>query len=150
GRTYVKAAALCAAAALTAAGCGSGGQGEDSGKLSLVTGVYPLEWLAQQVGGDHVDVAHLTEPGAEPHDLELTPRQIGQVGSAVVAFYIGGLQPAVDDAIDSQGGGNALDVADIVELRTLEANAEAAQSGHGEDGHGEGGDHDHGSEGDGG
>ncbi|QBI53136.1 metal ABC transporter substrate-binding protein [Streptomonospora litoralis] len=147
GRIDIKLTAVCAAAVLTAAGCGDGGQaaGEASGKLSVVTGVYPLQWLAEQVGGDHVDVANLTEPGAGPHDLELTPRQIGQVGEADVAFYVAGLQPAVDDAVESQGGGNALDVAELVDLRTLEANAEAAEGGH-DHGAQEGGDHEHGGE----
>ncbi|GAB3454263.1 zinc ABC transporter substrate-binding protein [Streptomonospora sediminis] len=147
-------AALSAAGILTVAGCGSGGQegSPDGGeRLSVVTGVYPLEWLAGRIGGDHVEVTNLTEPGAEPHDLELTPRQIGTVGEADVTFYISGLQPAVDDAVDSQGGESALDVADLVDLRTLEANAEAAEHGHGaeesghEHGEGEGGSgHEHG------
>ena len=32
---------------------------------------YPLQFLAERVGGDRVRVTNLAKPGAEPHDLEL-------------------------------------------------------------------------------
>jgi zinc transport system substrate-binding protein len=133
-RTSVKAAAVCAAGVVVLTGCG-GGTGSEGGSagVSVVTGVYPLEWLAGEVGGEHVDVANLTEPGAEPHDLELTPRQIGEVAAADVAFYVSGLQPAVDDAIAQEGDGNALDVADLVELRPADAGGDGHD--HAEDEH---------------
>ena len=37
---------------------------------------YPLQFAAERVGGDHVQVTTLTKPGAEPHDLELTPKAV--------------------------------------------------------------------------
>ncbi|GAA4891557.1 metal ABC transporter substrate-binding protein [Streptomonospora salina] len=148
-RSYAKAAALCAAGVLAVSGCAGDGQedGSDgSDGVSVVTGAYPLQWLAGQVGGDRVEVETLAEPGTDPHELELSPRQIGSVGSADVAFYIGGLQPAVDDAVSSQGGENALDVAELVELRTLEDNAgsDGGDHGHEEGGHESGHEDDHG------
>lgn len=45
-------------ASLTACGSGSA---SGSG-VHIVTSVYPLEWLASQVGGDAVTVTNLTEP----------------------------------------------------------------------------------------
>ncbi|WP_236700298.1 metal ABC transporter substrate-binding protein [Allosalinactinospora lopnorensis] len=117
-----KVTAVCAAGVVitAVAGCGDegtsgGGDGADPG-LSLVTGVYPLEWLAAQVGGDRVEVRNLTEPGVDPHSLELSPREIGRVSEAEVAFYITGLQPAIDDAVAQEGAENALDVAGLVDL----------------------------------
>jgi hypothetical protein len=35
---------------------------------------YPFEYVAKQIGKDLVTVTNLTQPGAEPHDLELAPR----------------------------------------------------------------------------
>ena len=36
---------------------------------------YPLEFVAERVGGRRTcEVTNLTKPGAEPHDLELTPK----------------------------------------------------------------------------
>ncbi|GAA1464530.1 zinc ABC transporter substrate-binding protein [Nocardiopsis exhalans] len=145
----MRAAALGAATLMIAAGCGTDEEAADDAAtppaeaaLTLVTGVYPLEWLAQEIGGDSVAVVQLTEPGAEPHDLELTGRQIAEVSEADIAFYIEGLQPAVDEAVDQEAAETALNVADIVELRPA-----ADAHGHDEDDdHGHDHDHDHGHE----
>ena len=45
-------------------------------------------------------VHSLTEPGAEPHDLELTPADVASVVDADLVVYLAGFQPAVDDAVD--------------------------------------------------
>jgi zinc transport system substrate-binding protein len=118
---------------MTLAACAGGGDGGEDGSgtdpadaaLTVVTGVYPLEWLASEVGGDRVAVVQLTEPGMEPHDLELTGRQVGQVSEADIAFSVRGLQPAVDEAVEQEAPDALLDVADIVELRPADPDAEA-------------------------
>ncbi|PWV58190.1 metal ABC transporter substrate-binding protein [Nocardiopsis sp. L17-MgMaSL7] len=141
-----RAAALGATTLLIVTGCGTGGGGTDEdgvspadADLTVVTGVYPLEWLAQEIGGDGVAVVQLTEPGTEPHDLELTGRQIAEVSEADIAFYVQGLQPAVDEAVNQEAEGAALDVADIVELRPAAGADDHAEDDHAEDDH----DHDH-------
>jgi ABC-type Zn uptake system ZnuABC Zn-binding protein ZnuA len=65
--------------------------------------------LAQKVGGPAVSVTTLTKPGAEPHDLELTPRQIADVGQAKFAVYVKGVQPAVDEAVEQHAKDKSLD-----------------------------------------
>lgn len=45
------------------------------GKLDVVASFYPMQFLAEEIGGSHVSVTNLTKPGVEPHDLELSPRQ---------------------------------------------------------------------------
>ena len=69
-----------------------------------------------QIGGDHVSVLNLTKPGAEPHDLELTPRDVGAVSKARVVVYEKGLQPAVDQAVDQEAPDRALDVSTAADL----------------------------------
>ncbi|WP_026123164.1 metal ABC transporter solute-binding protein, Zn/Mn family, partial [Nocardiopsis chromatogenes] len=138
-RTTVKVMAAGAAAAVALTGCGSTDGGADGGgggaEVTVVTGVYPLQWLAEQVGGDRTEVSNLTEPGTEPHDLELTGRQTGEVADADVVFYVDGLQPAVDDAVaEVAAEGTALDVADLVELR----HNDTGEEGHGDEGHEDG------------
>lgn len=107
----VRALALLPAAALLAA-CGStaGGEAAAPGTTSVVAGFYPLEWAAAQVGGDRVSVTSLTAPGAEPHDLELTPQQVAAVSDADLVLYVAEFQPALDDAI-AQSPDAAVDVA---------------------------------------
>ncbi|WP_040702735.1 metal ABC transporter substrate-binding protein [Nocardiopsis ganjiahuensis] len=145
----VRAAALGAATLMIATGCGTdGGGADDNGTspadaaLTIVTGVYPLEWLAQEIGGEDVAVVQLTEPGTEPHDLELTGRQIAEVSEADIAFYVEGLQPAVDEAVGQEAAEAGLNVADVVELRPAEGADEHDDEHAEEDDHG----HDHGHE----
>lgn len=102
---------------LVATGCSSTAAGGDTGKLNVVVAFYPLQYVVEQVGGDQVSVSNLTLPGSEPHDLELTARQVASVGSADLAFYERGFQAAVDSAIDTQKPKRVLDGASIVPLR---------------------------------
>ena len=86
------------------------------GKLSVVTAFYPLQYAVQQVAGDRASVTSLTRPGAEPHDLEITPTQTAQVADADLVVYESGFQPAVDDAVAQDARGRRLDAADVVGL----------------------------------
>ncbi len=88
----------------------------DSGKLSVVASTYPMQFLVEQVGGDHVSVRSLTKPGVEPHDLELTTREIAALGDADLAVYASGFQPAVDEAMQTNPPPHVLDVAPAADL----------------------------------
>jgi zinc transport system substrate-binding protein len=100
-----------------AAGCGAGSTGGSSDGVQVVAGFYPLAFAAEQIGGDAVEVTNLTPAGAEPHDVELTGRDVERVRSAdIVLFVGGGFQPALEDALDGAGG-TVIDVLDEVELR---------------------------------
>jgi zinc transport system substrate-binding protein len=64
-----------------------------------------------------VEVTNLTPAGAEPHDLELTPREVEEILGADLVLYVGeGFQPAVEEAVES-GDVPALDVLEGLELR---------------------------------
>jgi zinc transport system substrate-binding protein len=93
--------------------CAVGGDG----KPDVVASFYPLQYVAQRIVGDHADVTNLTAPGVEPHDVELSPRQVAKVSGASVVFYEHGLQPAVDDAVKNNGPKYRVDAADTVRLR---------------------------------
>jgi zinc transport system substrate-binding protein len=97
------------------------------GKPKVVAAFYPLAWLAGQVGGPGVDVENLTRPGAEPHDLELTPRQVIDVGESDLAFYVKGVQPAVDKAVREHAGHHSLDAESAVP--TLPAPQDSEENG---------------------
>ncbi|MFC4906565.1 metal ABC transporter substrate-binding protein [Actinomadura gamaensis] len=111
-------AAVALAGALGLSACGSGDAG-GGGRTRVVAGFYPMAWLAQKIGGDHVKVETLTRPGAEPHDLELTPRQIADVEGAGLTLYVRGVQPAVDDAVAKRAKHKAFDAVSVV--KTLPA-----------------------------
>ncbi|MGG5258612.1 metal ABC transporter substrate-binding protein [Phycicoccus avicenniae] len=111
--------ALAVTPLLALAGCGSGsgssGTGSDAA-LEVSAAFYPLQWVSQQVGGDLVDVRSLTKPGAEPHDLELTPKDVGELAQSDVVVYLKGFQPAVDDAVASQAKDAGFDVSADADL----------------------------------
>lgn len=88
-------------AAAVLAGCGSdsGTASDGTTRLEVVTGLYPLQEAIERVGGEHVTVTNLTRPGAEPHDVELTPKDVLAVHDADSVVYLGGFQPALDDAV---------------------------------------------------
>src|SRR5512132_3576027 len=96
-------------AVTTVAGCGSA-TGGSNGKTTVVAAFYPLAYAAERIGRSGVDVVNLTPPGAEPHDLELTPREVAKVESADVVLYLShGFQPAVSKAVE-QARGTRVDV----------------------------------------
>jgi zinc transport system substrate-binding protein len=90
--------------------------GKGTGKLDVVASFYPLQFATEQIGGSHVAVTSLTRPGAEPHDIELTPRGVASVSQAKLVIYERGLQAAVDKAVDSQAGDHSLDIAPAARL----------------------------------
>lgn len=157
-RTTTRTVALGAATLMFITACGNDGGSADNGEvpaadadLTIATGVYPLQWLAEEIGGQTTEVIQLTEPGAEPHDLELTGRQIAQVSEADLVFYVEGLQPAVDEAAAQEAADASLNVADVISLHPVDDGGQGHghDEGHGhdhedEDEHSGTGEHDHG------
>jgi len=101
-----------AASGLTACGGSEG----DGGRVGVVASFYPLQFVAERVGGDLVRVQNLVKPGAEPHDLELQPSQVAAIIDADLVLYLSGFQPSVDDVAGQQPPAKTLDVADIAAL----------------------------------
>ena len=90
---------ISAALVLVAAGCAQGDREPD-----VVAGFYPLAWAAEQIGGPALDIYDLTPPGAEPHDLEPRPSDVGLIRDAGLVLYVRGFQPALDRALADRDG----------------------------------------------
>ena len=94
-------------------GCGSG-----SDEDAVVAAFYPLAFAAEQIGGESLDVRNLTPPGVEPHDLELSGKDVRTIADAQTVLYLGDrFQPALEDAIDSTSA-NAVDLLDPATSKT--------------------------------
>ncbi|MFI6979389.1 metal ABC transporter substrate-binding protein [Embleya sp. NPDC050154] len=132
--------ATAAASALLLSGCaGTDDAKADTGagaKLRVIAAFYPMKFVAQQVGGPHVKVTNLTKAGAEPHDLELTPKQVGAISQADLVVYLKGLQPAVDKAIQQNKPKHTAEASRFAPLEEHGTEVHGAE----EDGH-EGHDH---------
>ncbi|WP_229051248.1 metal ABC transporter substrate-binding protein [Aeromicrobium sp. Leaf350] len=124
---------------LVACGDGSGDDGP-----TVVTSAYPFQFLVERVAGDYYAVENLTRPGAEAHDLELSPRQVADVQGADLVVYVEHFQAALDEAVEQadREDDTTVDLATVVDL--LEADEESHEGhdhGDEEEGHK---DHDHG------
>ncbi|WP_062521118.1 metal ABC transporter substrate-binding protein [Demequina silvatica] len=113
---------------LALAGCSAepliGGESANpDAALTVAAAFYPLEYVAQHVGGDLVSIVSMTPKGVEAHDVELSPNTVRQLDAADLALYLSDFQPAVDDAIASTGV-EALDASATVELHAAGEHAE--------------------------
>ncbi|KAA1426164.1 zinc ABC transporter substrate-binding protein [Nocardioides antri] len=126
--------------ALAASGCSAfdeGGANADDG-VDVAAAFYPLAYVSERVAGEHADVELLTQPGTEPHDLELNVSTTAEISSADLVVFEHGFQPSVDDAVEQNAAGVALDAADVVDLVAAEESHEEHEAHEGED------EHDHG------
>lgn len=139
--------AALSALAVLASGCSAfsedGGSASGSSEHPTVAAAfYPLAWLTEQVAqGTGTEVQLLTQPGMEPHDLEVDVKKTAEIAAADLVVYQAGFQPAVDDAVAQNAQGDTLDVAGLADLIPVEESAAEHEEHAEEEGH----DHDHGS-----
>ncbi|MEU9509844.1 metal ABC transporter substrate-binding protein [Micromonospora sp. NPDC048170] len=127
-RTLAAATAALLALSGVAACADDGAAGGDPQRVDVVAAFYPLQFLAERIGGDAVKVTNLVKPGAEPHDLELNPRQVGQVVEAELVVLLKGFQPALDEAVEQNARDRVFDVSTVQPLM------DAAGGGHDHEG----------------
>jgi len=112
----ISAAALgLACAPLTACSTDSS-RDADGAPLSVAASFYPIQYLAQAVGGEHVNVTSVTPTNVEPHDYELAPKDVTALSDTDLVAYVPGFQPSLDDALTEVSGPTVLDLSDAVTL----------------------------------
>jgi zinc transport system substrate-binding protein len=116
---------LVALVALLVSACGGSERDVAAGR-TIVAAFYPIAYASERIAPD-AEVSNLTPAGAEPHDLELTPRDIEQIDASDLLFYLGSnFMPALEDAASGHEG--AVDLLEGLEL--LEGSDE---HGHGDE-----------------
>ena len=95
------------------------------GRMHVLAAAYPFAWAAEQVGGTDVHVSDLVRAGAEPHDVELSPRQVGSFEQARLVVYLRGFQPAVDDAVRESPKRARLDLTPVVDVQPFSSDLTA-------------------------
>lgn len=121
--------------ALSLSACGGDAAAQDD-TVQVVASFYPMDYLAQRIGGDHVTVTDLTHPGVEPHDLELSPKQTVQLGKADLVVYLKGLQPAVDKAVAQSGVEHVAEATSYTTLEDHGTNVDGSDHDHAHAAHG--------------
>ncbi|MGC0377429.1 metal ABC transporter substrate-binding protein [Streptomyces sp. SAI-229] len=146
-RPHISTAALAAVTALglgTLTACSSDSAAAGStDKFDVVASFYPMAFLAERIGGEHVSVTSLTEPGQEPHDLEISAKQTAQLEESDAALYLKGLQPTVDEAIGQSPVKTKIDAATLTSLEEHGTEAGGHEEEHAEEEHGHEHEHEH-------
>jgi zinc transport system substrate-binding protein len=71
-----------------------------SGKVRVLTTIFPLYDFAREVGGSDVEVRNLLPPGVDPHEFALSPRDVALIEGADVLVANGaGLDDYLTKAI---------------------------------------------------
>lgn len=65
----------------------------ESNSTQVATSFYPYFFFASEIGGEKVDVMNVTPPGVEPHDYELTPRDIVNIENSDFLIINGVIEP---------------------------------------------------------
>ncbi|MCM3281626.1 zinc ABC transporter substrate-binding protein [Exiguobacterium sp. MER 193] len=120
-------------------------------QLTVYASTFALKSMAEEIGGDRVNVEMVIPPGADPHTYEPTSKQMTQIAEADLFLTIGhDLEPYVDSMEKSLEGQNVafvktaedvtlLDAADTVHVHDEEGHTEDEhaheEKGHSEDDH---------------
>lgn len=131
---------LAVSASLTVNACSAspegfpaaGADGPDT--VRVAANFYPVQFLAQRIGGRHASVDVLTPPGTEPHDLALSGPALHRLQSSDVVLYLGSsFQPDVERAVASLPEGTV--TVDLLEVPGLDLLRPPAAGGgsHGDD-----------------
>lgn len=82
--------------------------------IQIYTTVYPLQYFAERIGGDAVNVASIYPAGANEHTFEPTQKDMIALADADLFFYIGlGLEGFVENAKKTLAGENVKLVAAV-------------------------------------
>lgn len=142
---------LAAASALTLtaslAACGALSNNAESGSSSsaaanderptVATSFYPITYLAQQIAGEHMNVTSVTPATVEPHDFELSPKDVTDLGKASAVLYVSGFQSSLDDALSQVSGPAVTNLASVVNLTNTSSATSNESEDHDHDGDGE-------------
>ena len=107
------------------------GSGEESGKISVVTTIFPPYDFVREIAGDHVELKMLLKPGEESHSYEPTPQDMIAIQKSDVFIYTGGENDVwVEDVLSSMPNSERLtlrlvDCVDTVEEEHVEGMKES-------------------------
>jgi zinc transport system substrate-binding protein len=106
------------------AGCGSSSKqgAEQEGRQQVVASFFPLAEAVRKAGKGLVDVKDLVPAGAEPHDAEVTPKEVDALHDADLVLTMGHkFQPAIESIAEGRGD-QAVAILDKIGISKEDAN----------------------------
>ncbi|MCT4786152.1 metal ABC transporter substrate-binding protein [Exiguobacterium aestuarii] len=108
-------------------------------QLTVYASTFALKSMAEEIGGDRVNVEMVIPPGADPHTYEPTSKQMTQIAEADLFLTIGhDLEPYVESMEKSLEGQNVAFVKTAEDVTLLDATDTVhvhEEDGHSEDEH---------------
>lgn len=95
------------ASGLLVACAASSGTASDGvpGRIRVATTIYPIEYFAERIGGESVEIVSLIPPGVEAHDFEPRVSDLIDIARADLFIYNGAeFEPWVGRALKALGG----------------------------------------------
>lgn len=74
---------------LTGCNNGSNPVSSEEKPLSITTSIYPLQYFAERIGGDHVDASTLLPPGSDAHTFEPTSKDMISIAESNLFIFNG-------------------------------------------------------------
>lgn len=136
---YILVVALLAGCAMDKGNTKS--DGDDAGKLKVLTSVFPPYDFVRQIAGGNVELSMLLRPGSESHAFEPTPQDIIAIQNSDLFIYIGcESETWIEDILASVNTGNTriLKLFDFVEaaqeetVEGMQADEHEAEGGYDE------------------
>lgn len=113
-------------------GCSS--QSPSDNKISVVTSIYPIEFLVDQIAKSQVHLSNLVPAAAEPHDYELTPQDVNTIATSDVLIVNGVIEPWLANVQQNLEGSN-VQITNLSDQMSLLDTAGEEGSGSGKDPH---------------
>lgn len=125
-KRFTRITALLTAAATTLCLCSctsqNGTDNRDSGKMKIISTVFPPYDLAKQIAGDNADISILLPPGSESHTYEPTAKEILEIQNCDIFLYIGGENEQWAEKIISSNKSDSVKTVKLIDcVKTLEA-----------------------------
>ena len=105
---------ILAVVALT--GCGGASVETQTTPKLVVASFYPLAFAAEELAAPGTRVENATPASTEPHDVELSVRDVERIRGADLVLYLGGgFQPSIEEAVEPLDAPRALDLLDVAD-----------------------------------
>ncbi len=85
----------------------------------VVTSIYPIEFIASYLGEGQIETKNLTPNGGEPHDYELTPKDVAAMSDAEAVFINGLGMESYENAFPGYIKKKTVNLSDEVPTKTV-------------------------------
>lgn len=112
---------------------------KESGKLTIFTTIYPLQYFTERIGADIVTIKNIVPPGVDAHSVEVDLKTMADLAESDAFIHTGtGLESYADSVVDSVKEKevlilNATENVSFIDSNELETHSEENHEEHGQE-----------------